>query len=243
MSHKHPATPPRNPRRNTGPRPSYQHPALQSEQSSYSLYAPSSQFTQDPHTSDPIGSSPRGNAHHRFQRGGLDVQVESFEDLLHPKDLKRLEVGGDPSIAQRILDGYPTARTKGWCAEIDLKPSKEGGYIQVSAGGANKFAVLQEVVLWADGKFKVNPSDHVSHLCGNPKCKTVGHMVVEEAEKNNARKGCLVHIGCPHCEKRIFVCAHEPPCIKYAGEKFKNMSEFLEGGICARLSDLKNEIE
>jgi hypothetical protein len=40
---------------------------------------------------------------------------------------------------------------QGWCWLVQLKEPKENGYVQVSWKGANKFAVLQEVVVWANG--------------------------------------------------------------------------------------------
>ena len=57
----------------------------------------------------------------------------------------------DPDYAEEILSRLP-ARTEGWCELIQLRPTKRGGYIQLSVAGVNKFANLQAVVLWADGK-------------------------------------------------------------------------------------------
>jgi len=207
-----------NPRRNTGPPTSNQPLPLPPGESSFS-YVPSSAVA----SSDPIGSSSPG------QYGPSETT-----DDISTRDILRLDMSsGDPRLARQVLDRLETDRVAGWCEEVSLVPSKKGGYVQVSWGGVNKFAVLQEVVLWAQRQEKINQNDHVSHRCANPRCKTVGHMVVESAEKNNKRKNCLVHIACPHCDKRIMVCNHSPVCIKYAGPRFVDMDDFLQGGgIC-----------
>ena len=66
-------------------------------------------------------------------------------------EAKRLEFMASPATAQRYLDTL-TFQVDGWCRLSTLAPTKEGGYVQVSHGGANKFAVLQEVALWAMGE-------------------------------------------------------------------------------------------
>lgn len=54
-----------------------------------------------------------------------------------------------------------------------------------------------------------------SHLCPHTNCKTVGHVIWEEKNLNQQRKGCAVWIPCPHagenckgCKGRILVCPH-----------------------------------
>jgi Zinc-binding loop region of homing endonuclease len=187
-------------------------------ESSFS-YVPSSVVP----SSDPIGSSSPG-------RYGPPGTVDDLSE----KDILRLSMSsGDPQMARQVLDRLTTEKVSGWCKEVSLIPSRDGGYVQVSWGGVNKFAVLQEVVLWAQGQEKANPNDHVSHRCANPRCKTVGHMVVESAGENNRRKNCLVHIACTHCHRRILVCPHSPLCIKYGGSRFADMDDFVNGGgIC-----------
>lgn len=208
------------PRRDTGPPTSNQPMPLLPGESSFS-YVPSS----DVPSSDPIGSSSPSR-----------YGAPTTEDDLSRKDILRLGMSsGDPSMARIVLDRLPIEKVSGWCKEVSLVPSKEGGYIQVSWSGVNKFAVLQEVVLWAQGQEKANPNDHVSHLCANPRCKTVGHMVVESAGDNNRRKNCRVHIQCTHCGLRILICPHSPLCIKHGGSRFVDMDDFVNGGgICSK---------
>lgn len=62
--------------------------------------------------------------------------------------------------------------------------------MQLSFAGANKFATLGEVLLWAGGTTLNVTGNQCSHLCCNPLCKIPAHVVVESAQKNNQRKGC-----------------------------------------------------
>jgi hypothetical protein len=116
-----------------------------------------------------------------------------------------------------------------------LKPSKEGGYIQLSWEGANKFAVLQEVVLWAGGGF-LGDGEQCSHLCGNPAYMTPGHVVAESELENQRRKGCPVWVDCPHCALKINCCNHtsglRPKCIKYCAG-FADTNAFGQSGLHA----------
>ena len=116
----------------------------------------------------------------------------------------------------------------GFCKLSSLKPTKEGGYIQISWGGANKFCVLQELVLWSQGVSFKDAGDQCSHLCGRPRC--LEHVCKESVAKNNQRKGCVVWWDCPHCELKILICQHNPPCIKYA-PGFASWDDFLQNGI------------
>lgn len=113
-----------------------------------------------------------------------------------------------------------------------LKPTKENGYAQVSWGGANKFCVVEELLLWAGGVIKNDQGDQCSHLCCKTLCLEVGHVCVESALLNNLRKGCAVWIDCPHkgCSKKILVCFHEPKCIKFC-PGFLSWEDFMENGI------------
>jgi hypothetical protein len=134
-----------------------------------------------------------------------------------------------PTLCKEILSVLDT-RNFGFCKSTTLKPSKEGGYVQLSYGGANKFAVLQEVLLWAGGVTRVDSGDQCSHLCGNPLCTLPEHVCLEDAKKNNSRKGCVVWWDCPHCDKKIKICQHEPSCIKFV-PGFISWKEFLENGL------------
>lgn len=148
-----------------------------------------------------------------------------------------------PVYCQQALKSVPSSEMSGWCQLTSLRPTKEGGYPQVSFGGANKFACLQSVVMWAAGldfTMAEGPGDaaeggHASHLCHKPLCMTVGHVVPESAAANNSRKGCLVWIDCHHCAGMILLCTHEPRCIKYR-EGYSSMEDLLRrGNFCRRL--------
>lgn len=141
----------------------------------------------------------------------------------------RHSVQHDSSLARAILARY-NVESVGWCELVGLKPTKEGGYIQVSYDGANKFAVLQEVVLWAQGASK-DIGDDCSHLCHQPRCRVLGHIVAEPGLVNQSRKNCLVWLDCHHCSKKLLVCSHDPVCIKFC-PGFRSMAEFVEQGVC-----------
>jgi hypothetical protein len=142
----------------------------------------------------------------------------------------------DRDASQRLIDKYLASATpKGWCALSVQRPSKN--YVQVSTGGANHFAVLQEVLLWSRGVQKMAGED-CSHLCHNPRCCVAEHVVAESSLNNQRRKGCPVWVDCPHpgvCGgKKFFICQHSPACIKYC-EGYQDQAEFLAGGICSWL--------
>ncbi|KAL3292361.1 hypothetical protein RB213_000935 [Colletotrichum asianum] len=70
----------------------------------------------------------------------------------------------------------------------------------------------------------------ISHLCDQPLCTIPSHVTIESARQNNARKGCLGYISCPHCELKILICQHNPLCICWA-PGFINQDDFLKNGI------------
>ena len=118
-----------------------------------------------------------------------------------------------PPLCLEILDGLDF-QVKGYCRCSRLTPTKEGGYVQISWGGANKFCVLEELLLWAGGVTKVR-GDQCSHRCGEPLCTDPGACMLGKSRENNLRKGCVVWWACPHgCKKKIFICTHVPSCIK-----------------------------
>lgn len=134
----------------------------------------------------------------------------------------------DAAAAQRLLDDMPTV-ANGFCRLSLLAPSKENGYVQLSKWGANKFAVLQEVLLWSKGQTAPYGS-HVSHLCDKPKCTLREHVVVESPEVNNSRKNCGMVIDCAHCSKKYLACRHDPKCITFVAG-FASWEDFLAGGL------------
>lgn len=138
----------------------------------------------------------------------------------------------DIELCNRLLGGLQYEKM-GECKLCKLKPSKDNGYIQLSALGANKFAVLQEVLLWASGVTQVVRDDNLqcSHRCGHPSCLVPGHVCLESAQKNNQRKNCLVYIDCPHCDLKILVCSHSPTCLKEIPVCYSNWEDFISNGI------------
>jgi hypothetical protein len=120
---------------------------------------------------------------------------------------------------------------QGWCVNTRLKISRT--YAQVSGQGANRFACLQELLLWSQGIQK-SPGEHASHLCHNPLCCIAQHVIAEPARINQLRKGCLVWVPCPHGDmcgnRKYFVCQHRPACIKYC-EGFRDQEHFLREGV------------
>ena len=122
------------------------------------------------------------------------------------------------------------ARSVGYCQEIRMVPSKRAGYVQLSWGGANKFCTLGDMLGWARG---IHPGEgmQVSHRCHNPRCMLPSHITIETPIQNNARKGCLVWVDCPHsCEDRILVCSHLPSCIKFV-PGFETWEDFIRWGV------------
>lgn len=141
----------------------------------------------------------------------------------------RLVFSSDPAQCRQLLAGLPF-RQEGWCRICTLQPSKNNGYIQVSSGGANKFAMLQEVVLWAGGG-ALSPGEQCSHLCGQPRCMGLDHIIAESELENQRRKGCLVWVDCCHCELKVLVCPHGgKKCVKFC-TSFRDAADFEARGV------------
>jgi len=145
-------------------------------------------------------------------------------------------------LARAIL-GSLKAKADGWCRLSVLQPTKKDGYVQISYAGQNKFAILQDVLVWANGWSK-GEGQQASHLCGHPLCTIPEHVCLEVAIYNNARKGCVVWVWCSkfcgRCSglKVILCCTHTPSCIKFC-EGFASQLDFLDNGICQdRRADL-----
>jgi Zinc-binding loop region of homing endonuclease len=162
---------------------------------------------------------------------GLDLRNEV--QALKVEEMRALCMG-DSTLAMGVLDNYDIV-VDGWCKLVKLAPSKENGYVQVSFRGANKFAVLQELVLWASNRY-VQPGEDCSHLCHHPKCRVKTHIVPEPSIINQSRKNCLIYISCHHCDKYIFLCQHDPSCIKYA-EGYCDSEDFMQHGLCRNLAN------
>ena len=138
-------------------------------------------------------------------------------------------------LAQTILDGLKTT-TYEWCELSVLKPTRKEGYIQISKAGFNKFACLQDIVLWAGGFQKLEGED-ASHRCSKPACTVVGDVIPESKLDNNRRKNCPEAIpcesNCVDCDGSgwILLCPHVPRC-KFYIEEFTSEQDFLVNGLC-----------
>ena len=157
-----------------------------------------------------------------------EASQEQFEPI-GIGEIVSIQVLSDPEYALKVLSRID-AVDRGWCQLVTLAPTKQGGYVQVSFEGANKFMMLQQVVAAANNQYLVEESDQCSHLCHEPLCKVPSHVVVESREQNNQRKGCLVWVDCLHCCRPIVVCPHEPRCIKYS-PRYANQEQ-LEANKC-----------
>lgn len=163
------------------------------------------------------------------ERSSFDEPTMRLNDKQIVAESVRLRLSSDPVEARNLVDSLPF-RSEGWCRLCTLKPSKEGGYIQVSWQGANKFATLQEVVLWASG-CALRPGEQCSHRCCQPACLNLGHVVAESELENQRRKGCLVWVDCRHCALKILVCVHGgQKCIQYC-EGYVDSEAFEAAGV------------
>lgn len=73
-----------------------------------------------------------------------------------------------------------------------------------------------QIVLVHGGFLPPTADAQPSHLCDNPCCLRLGHLVWESVLANAQRKGCIGDVQCRCCPDRHFIriCAHEPQCIK-----------------------------
>lgn len=134
----------------------------------------------------------------------------------------------DPTQAQQKISDLRTEQD-GFCLLSVLKPTKENGYIQLSSEGANKYALLHEILIWAKGEHAPD-NQHISHLCDKPRCALKEHVVVESPAMNNSRKNCGKIVNCAHCPKKYIACDHDPKCITYV-EGFDSWNDFLARGL------------
>lgn len=176
-----------------------------------------------PPPSSPPGSS-AAEAEGLDFKAGVAQEVNScrVEDLRH-----RCQTV--PGLAVSIISRYEVERHE-WCELLELKPTKRGGYLQLSAEGANKFAVLQEVVLWAGGSV-LDIGQECSHLCHRPRCRVISHIFAESGLVNQSRKNCSVWVDCHHCPKKILTCAHAPLCVKFC-PGYSDMDDLMLNGAC-----------
>jgi len=117
--------------------------------------------------------------------------------------------------------------------------------------GANKFATLQEVLLWSKGIVRPpglltqHPEGgettqevfEASHLCHHPRCMIADHICLEHRDDNQQRKGCVPWVecsdSCRSCggKKVIMLCPHSPRCIKWIAT-YPSQEALEANGIC-----------
>lgn len=96
--------------------------------------------------------------------------------------------------------GYPVCRvTRSGVATANMRPDTR------FAAGA--------VMLVYHGHMPPEPTSDCSHLCGNPSCVRLEHLVWESRAANLARIACTGTICCTCNNSRDF-CPHTPKCIK-----------------------------
>lgn len=58
------------------------------------------------------------------------------------------------------------------------------------------------------------PELHVSHNCHNTRCVQIEHLaLVSQADNNSRNIHCIGVVICKHCNRRMQVCVHQPPCL------------------------------
>jgi hypothetical protein len=155
-------------------------------------------------------------------------------------DLMAIRCQASPELSDEVLAKYRTLN-EGWCQIIDARGNKGDryeGYVQVSYGGCNHFALAHELALWSKGCFKWAQGLESSHLCHRMKCINKNHLVYEKKEMNQRRKDCTVWINCrckERCKKKIMVCRHGPAdgsarCIRFCPD-WPDYNEFLKHGL------------
>lgn len=156
----------------------------------------------------------------------------SAKPMSHPSDhLFRLAGGGKKSPPQ----------VEEWCWVHRLASTGSQGYVQVSIGGANKFALLHQlsaIAFTGRGVSSLQGAEQASHLCHHGRCWRPGHVIIESAALNTARQGCqvwqLLPEDVPGEPRRLRTCVHEPACIRAipnvtADQFFANPNGFVRG--------------
>ena len=135
-------------------------------------------------------------------------------------DSFRESVFSDKDLRMRVLSSWkdkwcPTASDSD-CWTSTGQPTKANGYVQGSAFGHNKFALIHVVAAHSSPhveQFPEQPNSHASHMCGNAVCFNPRHLVWESSLANQSRKGCpgiIVDLE----GTRFLACRHEPTCKK-----------------------------
>ena len=108
-----------------------------------------------------------------------------------------------------------------------MAPTKRNGYVQLSWEGVNKLTTLGEVLAWVNGCSVFPGVLQASHLCDQPRCTILEHVVVETTTANNSRKNCGILVDCAHCDMKYLACPHNPRCIpKVASNDLETWDEW-----------------
>lgn len=115
---------------------------------------------------------------------------------------------------------------------IPRKKPRSDGYVRFSVPkghsvrafgyvcGERTFYIHQ--LAWYSNGYQV-PDDsnrmQLSHLCSDPRCFNVKHLVLETPKENNSRKNCTGVAECPNCSHAFTVCKHRPKCITSASDQ------------------------
>jgi len=197
-----------------------------------------------------LAEGPKELTKQEVDQAQIDALRARCQSVHSDKTSKRSTHEDGRVLALKILSKIPT-REDGWCRLSTAAPTSSKGYSQVSGEGVNKFATLQELVLWAGGRAKPaysgksDPND-VSHLCDRPACTNPDHVVAETKEANNRRKGCVMAVRCSakcrdcNGSKDLFICPHKPSCIRFR-DGYASFEEYLENGVCEDRSPLADE--
>jgi len=87
-----------------------------------------------------------------------------------------------------------------------LKKVKKN-YRQVAQPKPNeKFLAHHIAYAYKNGTENIQDDQHISHLCSNDNCCNPEHLVQEDPEYNNGRKGCIEFGSYTDC-------THQPKCI------------------------------
>jgi hypothetical protein len=128
-------------------------------------------------------------------------------------------------ITKATLQQLPdrTTNTKGCLLTGKKAYDARGSYkkARLRDGSRNEF-YLHRLAIIADGRgpqlvhAKRGGTHEVSHLCHEHGCFNASHLVVEKAEINKRRNGCVALLcaenGCP-CGRILTNCKCIPPCI------------------------------
>jgi len=103
------------------------------------------------------------------------------------------------------------------CLITHLSPTIQNVYVKVTLKGKTS-VLLHHLILWRATQKTINyshsnPTETVSHICGNTLCMNEKHLVIEELEYNKTRNCCKMVINNGLRETKEYKCPHDPICI------------------------------